>query len=91
MCSVCVAQSAHLTDRRHKEVNIGEPEPTLYRLSKRAEHQLRLGETEDDYGLEPGTDIGNGKPHDPEKKLLSEIIEALNEIFGAEVSDEDQR
>ncbi len=42
------------------------------------------------YGLEPATGLGSGKPHDPEKKRLSEIIEALNDIFGAEVSDEDQ-
>ena len=40
--------------------------------------------------LKPGSDIGSGKPHDPEKKRLSEIIEALNDLFGAEVSDEDQ-
>lgn len=77
-------------DRMHEDVDIGELELTHYRLSKRAEHQLRLGETEGEYGLKPGADIGSGKPHDPEKKRLSEIIEALNEIFGAEVSDEDQ-
>ena len=31
-----------------------------------------------------------GKPHDPEKKRLAEIIQQLNDLFGAEVSDEDQ-
>ena len=40
--------------------------------------------------LKPGSDVGSGKPHDPEKKRLSEIIEALNDLFGAEVSDDDQ-
>ena len=59
-------------------------------LTKRAEHQLRLSEEGGDYGLDPATGLGGGKPHDPEKKRLSEIIEALNDIFGAEVSDEDQ-
>jgi type I restriction enzyme R subunit len=59
-------------------------------LTKRAEHQLRLSEEQGDYGLDPATGLGSGKPHDPEKKRLSEIIEALNDIFGAEVSDEDQ-
>ena len=34
--------------------------------------------------------MGSGKPHDPEKKRLSEIIEALNDIFGAETQDDDQ-
>lgn len=42
------------------------------------------------HSLDPATGLGSGKPHDPEKKRLSEIIEALNDIFGAEVSDEDQ-
>ena len=34
--------------------------------------------------------MGSGKPHDPEKKRLSEIIDALNDLFGAEVNDDDQ-
>jgi type I restriction enzyme, R subunit len=51
---------------------------------------LRLSENPGDYNLKPGTDIGTGKPHDPDKKRLSEIIQALNDLFGAEVSDEDQ-
>jgi len=71
-------------------VDVGELQLTHYRLTKRAEHQLRLSEEQGDYGLEPATGLGSGKPHDPEKKRLSEIIEALNDIFGAEVSDEDQ-
>lgn len=32
--------------------------------------------------------VGSGKPHDPEKKRLSEMLDALNDIFGAEVSDD---
>ena len=49
---------------------------------------LRLSEEDGGYTLKPGSDVGSGKPHDPEKKRLSEIIEALNDIFGAEVSDD---
>lgn len=64
---------------------------THYRLNKRAEHQLNLGEEGEDYdGLKPLSDVGSGKPHDPEKKRLSEIIDQLNDLFGAEVSDEDK-
>ena len=78
-------------DRLHQDdVDVGELHLTHYRLSKRAEHQLRLREEQGDYTLEPGAEMGTGKPHDPEKKRLSEIIEALNEIFGAETVDEDQ-
>jgi len=72
------------------DVDVGELQLSHYRLSKRAEHQLRLGEERGEYNLKPGSDVGSGKPHDPEKKRLSEIIEALNDIFGAEVSDDDQ-
>lgn len=72
------------------DVDVGELQLSHYRLSKRAEHQLRLNEENGEYTLKPGSDVGSGKPHDPEKKRLSEIIEALNDIFGAEVSDDDQ-
>lgn len=72
------------------DVDVAELQLSHYRLSKRAEHQLRLSEEGGEYTLKPGSDVGSGKPHDPEKKRLSEIIEALNDIFGAEVSDDDQ-
>ncbi|ARU87324.1 type I restriction endonuclease subunit R [Pseudomonas sp. M30-35] len=72
------------------DVDVGELQLTHYRLSKRAEHQLRLSEDPGEYGLDPATAVGSGKAHDPEKKRLSEIIDALNDIFGAEVSDDDQ-
>ncbi|TWC50930.1 type I restriction enzyme R subunit [Pseudomonas sp. SJZ080] len=72
------------------DVDVGELQLSHYRLSKRAEHQIRLNEEGGEYTLKPGSDVGSGKPHDPEKKRLSEIIEALNDIFGAEVSDDDQ-
>ena len=72
------------------DVDVGELQLSHYRLSKRAEHQLRLNEEGGEYTLKPGNDVGSGKPHDLEKKRLSEIIEALNDIFGAEVSDDDQ-
>jgi type I restriction enzyme R subunit len=73
-----------------EDIDISEVELTHYRLTKRKEHELRLAEEDDPDGLDPITGVGTGKPHDPEKKRLSEIIEALNDLFGAEVSDEDQ-
>ncbi|SFY37022.1 type I restriction enzyme, R subunit [Pseudomonas sp. NFR02] len=72
------------------DVDVGELQLSHYRLSKRAEQVLRLNEERGKYTVKPGGDVGSGKPHDPEKKRLSEIIEALNDIFGAEVSDDDQ-
>lgn len=73
-----------------ENVDVSELELTHYRLTKRAEHVLKLNENTGEYGLKPGSDVGTGKPHDPEKKRLSEIIDALNDLFGAEISDDDQ-
>ncbi|WP_282039360.1 type I restriction endonuclease subunit R [Halomonas alimentaria] len=80
------------TDRLLEEesIDVSELELTHYRLTKREEKRLRLEEAEGDYGLTPVSEVGSGKPHDPEKQRLAEIIDRLNDIFGAEVSDEDQ-
>lgn len=72
------------------DIDISELALSHYRITKRKEHELRLAEGDEEYGLDPITELGSGKARDPEKKRLSEIIEALNDIFGAEVSDEDQ-
>lgn len=80
----------HVDRLQQDDVDVGELQLTHYRLSKQAEHRLRLSEEDGDYSLDPASAVGSGKPHDPEKKRLSEIIEALNDIFGAEVSDDDQ-
>lgn len=73
-----------------EDVDVSELELTHYRLTKRAEHVLKLSDATGEYALMPGSDVGTGKPHDPEKLRLSEIIDALNEVFGAEISDDDQ-
>lgn len=71
-------------------IDVSELELTHYCLTKRAEHQLRLEEEQGDYGLQPISEVGSGKPHDPEKKRLGEIIDKLNDLYGAEVSDDDK-
>ncbi|MBZ9539787.1 type I restriction endonuclease subunit R [Modicisalibacter tunisiensis] len=79
------------TDRSEEDtIDVSELELTHYRLTKRAEHQLRLEEKQGDYGLQPISEVGSGKPHDPEKKRLDEIIDKLNDLYGAEVSDDDK-
>lgn len=78
-------------DRLDREqIDVSELSLTHYRLTKRKEQQLRLAENQGEYPLQPGSAIGTGKAHDPEKKKLSEIIEGLNDLFGAEISDADQ-
>ncbi len=73
-----------------EDVDIGELQLTHYRLTKRQEQQLKLADGTGDYALKPATEVGTAKPHDAEKKRLSEIIEALNELFGAEVTDDNK-
>jgi type I restriction enzyme R subunit len=71
------------------DIDLTDIELTHYRLTKQAEQQIKLGEG-DSPELAGITAVGAGQPHDPEKKRLSEIIDALNELFGAEVSDHDK-
>ncbi|OHY98775.1 type I restriction endonuclease [Salinicola sp. MIT1003] len=93
---LCV-YARHLTpllriDRLLEEesIDVSELELTHYRLTKREEKRLRLEEAEGDYGLTPVSEVGSGKPHDPEKQRLAEIIDRLNDLYGAEVSDDDK-
>ncbi|TQE90224.1 MAG: type I restriction endonuclease subunit R, partial [Spiribacter salinus] len=74
------------------EIDLSELALTHYRLTKHQEQRLPLEVQEDnaDYSLRPVSEVGSGKPHDPDKKPLAEIIDRLNDLFGAEVSDEDK-
>ena len=71
-------------------VDVSELELTHYRLTKHQEQTLRLQDADSGEGLDPISEVGTAKPHDPEKKRLSEIIEKLNDLFGAEINDQDQ-
>ena len=73
-----------------EEVDISELSLTHYRLTKQAEFTGGLNEETGEHTLKPISDVGSGKAYDPEKKRLSEIIESLNDLFGAQVSDDDQ-
>ena len=71
-------------------IDIAELHLTHYRLSKNYEGAIRIAESNGDGALNPASDVGTGKPHEAEKKRLSEIIQSLNDLFGAEINDEDQ-
>ena len=51
-----------------------------YRLSKQREQDLVM-ETEGDYGLTPGDEIGSAKAKDKKEEFLSQILARLNELF----------
>lgn len=71
------------------DIDLDDIELTHYRLTKQAEQQIKLGEG-DTPELKGITAVGAGQAHEPEKKRLSEIIQALNDLFGAEVGDDDK-
>ncbi len=52
-----------------------------YRLSEIRRQDLLLKENAEDYGLEPGNELGTAKAKDKKEELLSQIINQLNEIF----------
>ena len=61
-----------------------------YRLIEREEERLLLEVAGEGYGLTSVNDVRSGKPHDAEKQRLAEIIDRLNDLYGAEVSDDDK-
>lgn len=61
-----------------------------YRLIKLEEERLFLAVAGEDYGLTSVNDARSGKPHDPERQRLAEIINRLNDLYGPEVSDDDK-
>lgn len=55
------------------------------------EGQRRLNVTgRDESKLKPMTEVGSGALQDKEKALLAEIIERVNDLFGADTTDGDQ-
>lgn len=52
-----------------------------YRLSKIKQQDLKLQENTGEFKLEPGDDLGGGRPRDRQEELLSQIIQRLNELF----------
>ncbi|WP_205742671.1 hypothetical protein [Onishia niordana] len=74
----------------HEGEEASELDLTYYHLTKREEKLLRLEEAEGDYGLTPVSEVGSGKPRDPEKQRLAEIINRYNDLYGAEISDDDK-
>jgi type I restriction enzyme R subunit len=80
-----------LSDARIEDgkIDLSDLELTHYRISKQQEHRLRLGEDEEHTTVKaPGP--GEGEPRDPEKEELSQIVERLNEMFGADTTEQDK-
>ncbi len=78
-----------------KTVNLGDPVDldgvvmTHYRIRPTGEAMAAL-EKQEDLLIDPSAELGSGKGREDEDKLLSEIVEKLNEIFAGEgLTDQD--
>lgn len=67
-----------------EDIDVSALELAAYRLRKVREHEITLKEETGDYRLQPGEGLGSGKPHEPEKEPLSQIIARLNDLFADE-------
>ncbi|MEO6354282.1 MAG: DEAD/DEAH box helicase family protein [Burkholderiaceae bacterium] len=63
------------------EVDLSTVVMTHYRLSEIRKQDLKLQQDSTDYKLQPGNDLGSGKPKDKLEELLSQILQRLNELF----------
>ncbi len=67
---------------------------THFALRGRSPRDLALcggvGDPTADYRLDPLSAPGSGAVQDPQRALLAEIIQAVNDLFGGELSDEDK-
>jgi type I restriction enzyme R subunit len=72
-----------------EQVDLSGLELTHYRITKQREHRINLGEKHGDYRIKPPGPEG-GTAREQEKEELAEIVKRLNELFGADTTDQDK-
>lgn len=71
-----------LRDLRVKEeIDLSGVKLTHYKLSEVGKHNIALASGSEDAKLKPLTELGSGKPHDPEMVLLAHVIGKMNDLF----------
>jgi type I restriction enzyme R subunit len=75
--------------REREGVDLSKVVLTHHTLKNEGERRLNVAEG-DDRKLGPMTEAGGGSVQDKEKALLAEIIERVNDLFGADTTDGDQ-
>lgn len=75
--------------REREEVDLSEITMTHHTVKNKGKRNLGLSD-EDAPKLDPITEAGSGSVQEKQKALLSEIIEQLNDLFGADTTDGDQ-
>ena len=75
--------------RERETIDFSKVTLTHYRLRDKGNRSLPIDHG--DPSLIPGEGkSGTGKPHDPERKFLEEIIERVNDLFKGELTDDDK-
>lgn len=75
--------------REREGVDLSKVVLTHHNLKREAQRRLDVSER-DESKLKPMTEVGSGSVQDREKALLAEIIERVNDLFGADTTDGDQ-
>ena len=80
--------------REREQVDLSQVRLTHFALRGKSPRDLALGggvgDATADYRLDPLSAPGSGAVQDPQRALLAEIIQAVNDLFGGELSDEDK-
>ncbi|MBY5920944.1 type I restriction endonuclease subunit R [Ferrimonas balearica] len=72
-----------------EEIDLSAVALSHYHLKEKRTQDLKLREGQGD-GLTGTTGLGSAKPREEERDLLSEILEKMNDLFGAETTDGDK-
>lgn len=75
--------------REREGIDLSKVVLTHHKLKDLGKRPMSLNEGESPT-LEPVTEAGSGSVREPTKAYLQEIIEQLNDLFGAETTDQDQ-
>jgi len=75
--------------REREGVDLSKVVLTRHKLSNKGKQPLPLTEGENPK-LEPMTETGSGSVREAERVYMAELIEKLNDLFGAETTDQDQ-
>lgn len=76
-------------ERSYEMVDLSAVKLTHYKLSDTGKQAIKLGQYLEEYKLQPITDLGSGKAHDPESAMLAEIIQKMNDLFEGDLTDND--
>jgi type I restriction enzyme R subunit len=75
--------------REREGVDLSKVVLTHHNLKNEGQRRLNVAER-DESKLKPITEVGSGSVQEKEKALLAEIIERVNDLFGADTTDGDQ-